>query len=126
MREVAPRASAAVAIGSRRNRWLASQKVDAPPASAARTCSMMVATGAWLSEPTPMSAIRIEPVMLLEGATRGVEVGVGEPGRGAERARGRVGILEPAGGQQRDHAGVAGDRAGGAQPRNRGERRHRG
>src|SRR4051812_32211727 len=104
MREVAPRASAAVAIGSRRNRWLASQKVAAPPASAARTCSTMVATGAWLSEPTPMSApdsaiggsaIRIEPVMLLEGAARGVEVGVGEPGRGAERARGRVGILEP-------------------------------
>src|SRR5258707_15325609 len=106
MRDVAASASAAVVIGSRRNRWLASQKVDAPPASAARTCSTMVATGAWLSEPTPMSApastMGIEPVVVLEGTARRVEISVGEPGRGAEHPRGRIGILEPAGGQQRD------------------------
>ena len=58
MRRVALSATAAVVMGSRRNRWQAIHSVPAPPSSAARACAAAWVMGARPSMATPISVMK--------------------------------------------------------------------
>src|SRR4051812_30285986 len=102
MREVAARAACAAVTGSRRNRWQATQIVDAPPASAALACSTNSASGARPSDATPVSLCGIETIALLQRTHGGIDAAF-DLRRRAEVALGRRDVLQAGGRQQRHH-----------------------
>src|SRR5215471_11911472 len=121
MCRVAPSATAAVVMGSRKKRWHAIHSVPAPPSSAARASAGIAAMGVRPSTATLNSRMTV-PVGLPQRLEKLVEATRHERGRGQSSVDGSR-VLQAACGDERDRQRVRRNDTRQPQPCNRRERR---